>query len=492
MEDEKKKKRNKKKKNKQGNKAADEVGVVGGEIAAGDQNHESNGHQDDRGHVSEAVDSRIEEQDGGVDLSRHRANGSECSSLAETEKRQWLQRQATLEAIIKQLQTEKDLQQQKEATLEDAINELRKENNLHSRKEVIFENTIKQLRDDSSSYSKKEASLEMKIVQLQSERDSWIQKQAGMEEKVNQLVREISTWDLKEASLQERIKHLEKDKDSWIVKEDMIEERTENLNNDIARLQVQVVELEESRNNLLKENKQLVEHIDSLQLQIKDLKSISTTKSSDELKKLASEREDLNSQVEAACALVEKLVAENADLVEKVNELFVELDQRGGMVGRASTLIFDPMVGTSENARASGPVFETNTTVNISGQDLDSVEVAPVKKERNNIHYSETHAYNVIPKSSIYEESSEIVQIRLEENGVSRIPKSSISEESSEIVQIPLEENEVRDLESQAAENDEKDGIPLSDAPLIGAPFRLISFVSRYVSGADLVSKNTQ
>lgn len=32
----------------------------------------------------------------------------------------------------------------------------------------------------------------------------------------------------------------------------------------------------------------------------------------------ASEREDLNSQIEAACALVEKLITENADLVEKV------------------------------------------------------------------------------------------------------------------------------------------------------------------------------
>lgn len=32
----------------------------------------------------------------------------------------------------------------------------------------------------------------------------------------------------------------------------------------------------------------------------------------------AAEREELNSQIEAACALVEKLITENADLVEKV------------------------------------------------------------------------------------------------------------------------------------------------------------------------------
>ena len=37
---------------------------------------------------------------------------------------------------------------------------------------------------------------------------------------------------------------------------------------------------------------------------------------------LASEREELNTQVEAACALVEKLVVENSELVEKVEVYF--------------------------------------------------------------------------------------------------------------------------------------------------------------------------
>ena len=37
------------------------------------------------------------------------------------------------------------------------------------------------------------------------------------------------------------------------------------------------------------------------------------------LEQEVSEKEVLNAQMEASCALVEKLVAENADLVEKVN-----------------------------------------------------------------------------------------------------------------------------------------------------------------------------
>lgn len=61
-------------------------------------------------------------------------------------------------------------------------------------------------------------------------------------------------------------------------------------------------------------------------------------------------------------------------------------------------------------------------------------------------------------------------------------PTSSIPIEAGEIVQIPLDENE------DIAESDEKD-VLLSDAPLIGAPYRLISFMAKYVSGADLVAK---
>lgn len=60
---------------------------------------------------------------------------------------------------------------------------------------------------------------------------------------------------------------------------------------------------------------------------------------------------------------------------------------------------------------------------------------------------------------------------------------------SEEIVQIPLDENEVGVAKLEDSRGVETAEVPISDAPLIGAPFRLISFVARYVSGADLVDK---
>ncbi|PON95095.1 Mitochondrial ATP synthase D chain-related protein [Trema orientale] len=454
MEDEKKKKRNKKKQKNKQNKTSD-----------GGQSHVSNGQNDESSNVG------TDGQDAEVYLNTNGSNGVDTANLEETTRqlqreKDFIQKEAILEETIRQLQTEKDFHIQKETTLEDTISQLRKENNLHLQKEFTFEEVIKQLRDENSTYIRNKASLEMKILQLQREKDSWLQKEGLLEEKISQLVDEKNSWVSKEVSLQEKVKHLDREKLSWVLKEDLTKEIIANVNDDIAGLRAQVVELEESKNNLLQENQQHIENISSLQMQIKDLQNIASTQSSEEFTKLSSEREELNSQIEAACQLVEKLVAENAELVEKVNELFVELDRHGGSSGLPSTVPSEVFLGTTEISSFSHQGSETNEIMPIVGQELNSIEIVAVKEERNGIHNSDYHRTDVITEPSI-------------------------SEVSGEIVQIPLDENEVRDLEIQVAENDENAAVPISDAPLIGAPFRLISFVSRYVSGADLVNKNS-
>jgi hypothetical protein len=61
---------------------------------------------------------------------------------------------------------------------------------------------------------------------------------------------------------------------------------------------------------------------------------------------------------------------------------------------------------------------------------------------------------------------------------------------SEEIVSVPLDDIQIHeDDPRQPGAADETDEVPFSDAPIIGAPFRLISFVARYVSGADLVNQ---
>ncbi|ONI04000.1 hypothetical protein PRUPE_6G296200 [Prunus persica] len=444
-DDKKKKKKNKKKKNKQV-ETTDNVPVSGNDQVSKDA--ADDGRLDDvpvtgNGQVPEAVADVCSDamQDEDANGNRHESNGTECS-LAESEKQHWLQREATLEETIKQLQKETDLHIQKEATLEDAI---------------------KQLRNENDSHIQKEADQQKEIVQLQSEKDSWLQKEVGLEEKIGRLVDEKATLDSKESSLQEKIKHLERDRDTWILKEDSFKEMVAILNDDVAKLRAQVLELEQSRDNVVQVNQQLMENSSSLQLQIKNLESVSSTPSSDELPKHALEREDLNSQVEAACALVEKLMAENAELVEKVNELHLELDRRSATVELTSTKTSNITIAPPETASVIDPMSRSNEDMSTSDQKLDSPEVAAIKQEMHSNGSEDSQHVAFVPELPIYDEISEIVQ-------------------------IPLEENEVRNLEL-SVETDKNAAVPLIDAPLIGAPFRLMSFVARYVSGADLVNQ---
>lgn len=150
----------------------------------------------------------------------------------------------------------------------------------------------------------------------------------------------------------------------------------------------------------------------------------------------------------------------------QVNELYVELDRRP-TAGLPSASLSDQMVQAADTATVADTMSESNENLSVTGKKLESVEIVPVKVE------------NI---------GSDNVDIE----HAAAMPNSSVSDEPGEIVQISLDENEIRDLELQAANNDEKAAVvPISDAPLIGAPFRLISFVAKYVSGADLVNKSS-
>ncbi|KAJ7961055.1 binder of USO1 and GRH1 protein 1 isoform X14 [Quillaja saponaria] len=447
MEEEKKKRRNKKKKNKQ-IKTGEVAGIGIGETASWRQDQVSNG-KDEYSQLSETVDMPSTN----IDSNGHRPNDTESAMSEDT---------------IKKLKEENDMHIQRKATLEEIINQLRVENELQIQKQ---------------------AGLEMKIVQLLNEKDSLLQKEARLEEKVNQLVNE---------------------NDVLSSKGDSTKETISNLHGNISRLQVQVVELEEARDSLLQENRQLVENVSVLQSTIQNLEKSSSSSCSPDpfMKDHYSENEDLKSQIEAASALVEKLITENAELVEKVNELYVELDGRSATAGISVAAKPNPLVEFSKTADVVHPTSEFMGNVSITGKKLDGLEVVPVKVAGDSVDV-ENAAGVVLNSSPVFNDSGEIVQIPLDDS-VEVVPvkdaddsvdvenaarvalnSSPVSNDSGEIVQIPLDENEVLDKLEQADKNAEKDAVPLSDAPLIGAPFRMISFVAKFVSGADLVNKST-
>lgn len=101
-----------------------------------------------------------------------------------------------------------------------------------------------------------------------------------------------------------------------------------------------------------------------------------------------------------------------------------------------------------------------------------------------------------VEKSESLEEipiHDELIRIDNSKDMDTALIKRNLSEgEIEETMPLSLNANGEVDVESQvvvAGEDEVSAGVPLADAPLIGAPFRLVSFVARYVSGADLAAK---
>ncbi|KAK5804941.1 Formin-3 [Gossypium arboreum] len=434
MEEEKKKKRNKKKKNKQGKATEEDVEQI-------QNNNVSNGQSSGNA----------------LDLDTHQPNGALPSSAEEMikelqkENELHVQKEATLQERIQHLQHENESHLQKKALLEETINRLRNEFDSLLKKEASFEATIQQLQYERESHVQKVAGLGINIVGLQNEKEFWFQEKASLEEKISQLRDEKAGLHLKGATLEENVRQLEKEKESWIMTQSSTKEAISSLNRDITRLKMQVVELEESRNKLLQENQQLNENISSMQLHIQNLERNSTSNSqSEDVEKQASGNEDLKSQIEAANVFVDKLMMENAELVEKVNVLYAMLEQQSKAAEHSKVIETTNSVPQSlENGSILVPKLDSLvaspiTNGKIEGENVDGQPAAP-------------------------------------------LPHNVESEDSGEIVQIPLDDTDVRDLEFQGT-GTEENAVPLTDAPLIGAPFRLISFFARYVSGADLVN----
>lgn len=316
-----------------------------------------------------------------------------------------------------------------------------------------------------NSYSlSREASLQQKIKELQEQLEVHVLREADLERNISQSQKEINLWHHKETEFETRIFQLQTEKDSWLQKEAGYQEKVSHLieeantlNKDNARLQAQVMDMEASGRYISQQNQQLKDNVTHLHSKIQDLENSLSTQLSSQSTKNDTENEEMKSQLESARALIEKLVSENEKLIEKVNYLNAELDGKSvtttdsSLTNKADD---DPMVTNSE----------------VDGIDETEVETSATETD---------HKVIGAMKDDV---------VRLKSNNSSNY-LNRVSMESGEIVQISLDENDATSTEKAKAGGD-SDSVPLTDAPLIGAPFRFISLVARYVSGADLVEKS--
>lgn len=152
-----------------------------------------------------------------------------------------------------------------------------------------------------------------------------------------------------------------------------------------------------------------------------------------------------------------------------MNELYIKLDQRKATSRHSSPVRHDSIIGRDGTAS----VVDRNS--------ISSKNLFPLAEK------TET------PSEIVITQDEPMLSNKRDADNSIVMSNSLRSDESGEIVQIPLDENEVQtsELQSGVTEDESETAVPLTDAPLIGAPFRFISFVAGYVSGADLVDKNS-
>lgn len=491
MEDEKKKKKNKKKKNKQNKSAIDNTNSVGGlanadqnqasvqdhqnsfpvisQVQNVDQNHSS--VQDNQNHDSGTtqVENEVPKIDVELDLGNRLSNGGECVVLEETvetsqrENDPPSEQQVVLEEISIGLQNEHDIHISKETSLESKLLQLEKEKDSWLLKQDGLDEKIQKLQEENEIHLHKEASFEWKLLQLEKEIDDGFHKQAHLEEEFHHLVERTDSLSSKEASLEEKVKQLETERDSWLEKEKSTKEIVANLNGNVCRLETQVMELEESRNSLLRENQRLEESISGLQFQIQNL-----------------EEHVASAVLSCAPRTVNDLYIKsdpqsivNNDFQDAASESTVEISEQFGNVDSTfnyaeTTSQFTDRVDFSkdiliqEKKNRADDLMEKDISLPV--KTIESFEDVAIQSE------GEDH-------KNIYPEGNIVISDPSYTNGI------------DEIVQISLDENHAMGPAFLPRIYEEKTDIPLSDSPLIGAPFRLVSFFTRYVSGADLLNK---
>ncbi|CAL4930836.1 unnamed protein product [Urochloa decumbens] len=286
-------------------------------------------------------------------------------------------------------------------------------------------------------YEAKLDKLHETIKQLEDEKRLWLQKVSAMENELEKLHSKVDFHVQNEVLLEGKLNSLQIGYDVLIKKEEVLDNNVrciDDINGTLTRhealLQERFSELEET-------NKILVSQVNVLEE--------SSNNTFEENQMLVKKLDELDSRLQA---LEARAALSEASITEKGNELIAE---RG--LSSSVEITPDNSYGLFNNATSNA--FASN-------------------------HPKETSMQ--LPEIGI---SSSIAQAHVDVN-----ERQFDGPTSEETVPVPLDDIQIHeDDPRQPGADDAIDEVPFSDAPIIGAPFRLISFVARYVSGADLVNQ---
>lgn len=387
-----------------------------------------------------------------------------------------------------------------EASKEEEIKRLKDKFKLQMQKEASLEDDIQRFKEEKISWLQKEGTIEKEIKRLKDENSSWLQREANTQEEIKSLKDEKQLWLQKEVFREEEIERLKVENCSLLNKEAIAEDEVKRLRFENFHLQKEVEEMKKSLESLSLEHQRLTAQRVAVQTGIQQLERNATVHSQleqdiaitatpeaskrwlgwgsakDPVAEAARIAEDSRMQKEAAAAIVEKLVIENTELMEKVNELGTIVDQ----LNKKCNAFAESEVRVQETAQdttvLSPPTFKENSSST---------------KLSNGVGLTNDPSVSIVNYDVTSYTKSEIVEITASkdpvsmgngDNGISASNSIGTVEEFKQITS-----NSVREPVDMAFQKTSKETVPFSDAPVMGAPIRLVSFLTKYVSGADLV-----
>ncbi|KAH9298271.1 hypothetical protein KI387_029953 [Taxus chinensis] len=312
------------------------------------------------------------------------------------------------------------------------------------------ESEVTLLQDKLAQYAVIQASIEGEVKQLKEEKYTWLQKEASIEGEVRQLKEEKYTWLQKEAVTREEIKKLKDEKHIWLHIEACKDDEIKRLKAENFLLLQNEVSINEEVKNLSFENFCLHKEVNQLLTTFDQLnqKCCNVTKSRN--------RQHVNTE-ENATTLSQLEIEEKStniklsDGVTQSNQLFVSVTNNDG------TESDQPFISVTNNdgTKTAQPSIIIS---NNDGTFFIESETEVIKKSKNAATVDRVQNCLSLPDSAAAIDEAK------------QRTSDSVGEPAEMIINNKLKET-----------------IPFSDAPLMGAPLRLFSFVTKYVSGADLV-----
>ncbi|CAN6301018.1 unnamed protein product [Urochloa humidicola] len=286
-------------------------------------------------------------------------------------------------------------------------------------------------------------------------------------------------YEAKLDKLHETIKQLEDEKSLWLQKVSAMETDLEKLHNKVGFHMQNEVLLEGKLNSLQIGYDALIKEEEVLGNKVRCIDDINATLTRHEalLKERFIELEETNKILVAQVKVLEEssnnTFEENQMLVKKLDELdsrLQALEARAALSETSITKMGNELI--AERGLSSSVEITPDNSYGLINNTTSNVYASN--------HPEETSIQ--LPQISI---SNTIAQAHVDAN-----EHQFDGLTSEEIVPVPLDDIQIHEDDSwQPGADDEIDEVPFSDAPIIGAPFRLISFVARYVSGADLVNQ---